>query len=62
MIALGIYTLVLFIIGIMSAVVTYFMLLYRDPHDIVAAVLVIYYLLVITILVGTAISLNYANL
>ena len=62
MIALGIYTLVLFLVGVMSAVVTYYMLLYRDPRDIVGVVLVLYYFAVATVLVGTVTLLDFTSI
>ncbi len=60
MITLGIYTLVLLIIGLMSTLITYFALLYRDPHDSVGIVLGVYYLLVSIVLLVTLVSLDFS--
>lgn len=62
MIALALYITALFFIGIGSAVASYHILRYRDPDDISAAILVIYYALTGLILIATAFLINWQEL
>jgi hypothetical protein len=62
MIILAIYTFFLFLFGLGTAVVTYHILRYRDPDDISGIVLGIYYVLVIVIVVGTALMIDWQRL
>lgn len=62
MIALLAYVVVLFLLGLGNAVVTYHILRYRDDHDIAGIVLAIYYLLALVILVATAFLIDFNQL
>lgn len=62
MIALVLFIVALFFLGIGNAVVTYHILRYRDPDDISGVVLVVYYLIVSIILIGTAFLINWSDL
>ncbi len=53
MIAVAVYLIALFFIGLGSAIVTYHILRYRDANDISLLVLVVYYALIVLILIAT---------
>ena len=58
-IALIIYIVALFFLGIGNAVITYHILRYRDDDDISGVVLVIYYILTVVVLLGTAFLIDW---
>lgn len=62
MISLALYLIALFFIGVGSAIATYHVLRYRDPHDASGVVLVVYYLVAFVVLVGTAFMINWSEL
>lgn len=62
MIAVLLYIVALFFIGIGNAVATYHILRYRDPDDLSGIILILYYALVLAILIGTAISVDWMEL
>jgi hypothetical protein len=58
-IALILYIVALFFLGIGNAVITYHILRYRDPDDISGIVLVVYYILTVIVLLGTAFLIDW---
>lgn len=62
MIAIVIYIIVLFLLGLGNAVVTYHILRYRDDQDISASVLIIYYILAVMVLIATAFLVDFNEL
>lgn len=58
-IALILYVVALFLLGIGNAVVTYHILRYRDADDISGVVLVVYYVLTVIVLLGTALLIDW---
>lgn len=61
-IALALYIIALFFIGIGNAVTIYHILRYRDADDISGIVLVIYLALAMVIVVGTAILIDWRSI
>lgn len=55
------YVIALFFIGLGNAIVTYHILRYRDPDDISGVALVIYHLILLVVVVGTAILLDWQS-
>lgn len=62
MIALLVYLVFLFFLGIGAAVVSYHILRYRDADDASGIILAAYFIVSIGILVGTALLLDYQTL
>lgn len=62
LIALALYVFALFLLGIGNAVITYHILRYRDSGDISGVILIIYYVLTISVLLGTAFLLDWSEL
>lgn len=60
MLALLIYLIALFFLGVGNAVITYHILRYRDPGDLSGTVLAVYYGFVIAILVSTALLVDWS--
>lgn len=61
MIPLLLYIIALFFIGLGNALATYHILRYRDPDDLSGVILVVYYIVVILVLVGTAFFINWSE-
>lgn len=62
MTALIAYIIALFFLGIGNAVITYHVIRYRDPGDIAGFLLTFYYALVITILISTALLVDWQQI
>lgn len=62
MIALAIYIVALFFLGLGNAVATYHILRYRDSGDLSGIVLAVYYGLVFLVIILTAVSLDWVEL
>lgn len=62
MIAIFIYLIALFFLGIGNAVATYHILRYRDPNDASLMVLSAYYIFIAIVLIITAFSVDWTAL
>ncbi len=59
LLAIAIYVVALFFLGLGNAIIYYHILRYRDPEDISGFVLAVYTVLVLGIVIGTALLINW---
>ncbi len=62
MIAILLYLAALFLLGVGNAVIAYHILRYRDPDDISLTVLIFYFAVIVLILLGTLLFVDWQEL